>query len=51
MNIHKDHKKLVEQFLSDEFGIGYSEEQKQKIVKIYEELNKMPKKDWDKYKQ
>lgn len=47
-NIHKDHKGLVQSILSDEYGVGYTDQQKEDILRIYEELNKIPKRDWDK---
>ena len=45
--IHNDHKELVNSVLNDQYGI-YKEEQKQQILELYKELNKIPKKDWDK---
>ncbi len=47
-NIHQDHRALVQSILSDEYGVGYTDQQKEDFVKIYEALNEIPKKDWNK---
>ena len=47
-NIHNDHRALVQSILSDEYGVGYTDQQKEDILKIYEALADMPKKDWGK---
>jgi hypothetical protein len=47
-NIHQDHRALVQSILSDEYGVGYTDQQKEDILKIYEALADMPKKDWNK---
>jgi len=46
--LHPDHQQIMQSVLSDEFGVGYTEEQKQKIYDSYLVLNKIPKKDWGK---
>jgi hypothetical protein len=47
-NVHKDHKELVQSVLSDEYGVGYTDQQKEDILKIYEALADIPKRDWGK---
>lgn len=45
--IHSDHKKLVKSILSDEHGVGYTEEQKQQLYDTYFALNQIPKSSWN----
>lgn len=47
-NISKEHKTVMQSILSDEYGVGYTEQQKKQIFNMYKELKKIPKKDWDK---
>lgn len=46
--VNEDHKELLQSVLSDEFGVGYTDQQKEQILAIYETLNTIPKKDWGK---
>lgn len=46
--IHPDHRALIKSVIDDEFGVGYTEQQKQQLYNTYVEVNKIPKKDWDK---
>lgn len=47
-NISKEHKTVMQSILSDEYGVGYTEQQKKQIFNMYKELKKIPKKDWGK---
>ena len=47
-NISKEHKAVMQSILSDEYGVGYTNQQKQQILSVYETLNTIPKKDWGK---
>jgi len=46
--IHKDHREIVESIISDEFGVGYTDKQKQQVYDTYLKLSAIPKKDWNK---
>ena len=43
-----EHQNIMQDFISDKFGVGYTEEYKQKMYNIYLALADIPKKDWDK---
>jgi len=43
-----EHQNIMQDFISDKFGVGYTEEYKQKMYNIYLALADIPKKDWGK---
>lgn len=43
-----EHQNIMQDFISDKFGVGYTEEYKQKMYNIYLALAKIPQKDWGK---
>lgn len=43
-----EHQNIMQDFISDKFGVGYTEEYKQKMYNIYLALADIPEKDWGK---
>lgn len=48
--LHKDHVELFKDVIAMRAYSGLTDEQIQEIYNIYADLNKIPKKDWNKYK-
>jgi hypothetical protein len=46
--IHKDHRKAMQEVIAMRSYTNLTDEQISKLYKVYTELNKVPKKDWDK---
>ena len=46
--VHRDHQAILKSLLSDEYGVGFTDQQKTDFIAMYEALNVIPKKDWGK---
>lgn len=46
--LRPEHREIVSDFINDKFGVGYTQEAKEKMYNIYLALADIPKKDWNK---